>query len=132
VLYDVFRPRRIQTRSLEEESQNRATGWTIKVLYSFNETYSGDGNSPDAGVTMDKEGNLYGTTNYGGEYNYYGTVFKLSKGESGEWTETTLHSFTGGADGFYPVAGVTMHDGLLYGTTMSGGNGSGVVYETSP
>jgi uncharacterized repeat protein (TIGR03803 family) len=114
-----------------EAAYSSTTGWTTKVLYSFNATYSGDGNSPHAGVTMDKQGNLYGTTSYGGEYNYYGTVFKLSKGDTGEWTETTLHSFTGGADGFYPEAGVTIHDGLLYGTAMLGGNDSGVVFQSS-
>jgi uncharacterized repeat protein (TIGR03803 family) len=114
-----------------ETTYSNKIRWSTKVLYSFNQTYSGDGNSPHAGVTIDKEGNLYGTTNYGGEYNYYGTVFKLSKGDSDNWTETTLHSFTGGTDGFYPEAGVTIHNGWLYGTAMLGGNDSGVVFQTS-
>jgi uncharacterized repeat protein (TIGR03803 family) len=41
-----------------------------------------------------------------------------------------LHSFTGGADGSYPYAGVTRDSvGNLYGTTYSGGAGFGVVYK---
>jgi hypothetical protein len=43
----------------------------------------------------------------------------------GAWTETVLHSFTGGEDGGIPVAGLTLGpDGVLYGTTTAyGGSG---------
>jgi uncharacterized repeat protein (TIGR03803 family) len=107
------------------------TGAKTSILYSFKETYSGDGNAPHSGVIMDKEGNLYGTTSYGGAFNYYGTIFRLSKSSGGEWNETVLYSFTGGSDGYYPQAGVTMSNGFLYGTTWLGGNNSGVVYESA-
>jgi uncharacterized repeat protein (TIGR03803 family) len=80
---------------------------------------------------MDVNGNLYGTTSYGGAYNYYGTVFKLSKANF-KWMETVLYSFTGGSDGFYPGGGVAIRNGLLYGTTSQGGNGPGVVYQIQP
>ena len=106
-------------------------GWKTSVLYSFDSEYSGDGQQPEAGLTMDKKGNLYGTTFSGGANNYYGTVFKLSKSESGEWTETVLHSFTGN-DGFYPEASLAIHGGWLYGATTNGGNNSGVVFQTRP
>jgi uncharacterized repeat protein (TIGR03803 family) len=44
--------------------------------------------------------------------------------------ETVLYSFTGGADGGQPWAGVIGDStGNLYGTTLSGGNGDGVVYD---
>jgi uncharacterized repeat protein (TIGR03803 family) len=60
------------------------------VLYSF--TGGADGAQPEAGVIRDAAGNLYGTTEAGGDLNL-GTVFKLDK----TGNETALHSFTGGA-----------------------------------
>ena len=110
---------------------SKINGWRTKVLYSFGPAYSGDGIAPQAGVTMDANGNLYGTTSYGGAFNYYGTVFKLSK-PAYKWVETVLYSFTGGTDGFYPGGGVTIRNGLLYGTTSQGGNSPGVVYQIQP
>jgi len=44
-------------------------------------------------------------------YNYYGTVFKVSK-PAYKWVETVLYSFTGGSDGFYPEGGVTISNGI--------------------
>jgi len=70
----------------------------------------------------------------GGAYNHYGTVFKLSPSASG-WTETTLYSFTGNVDGFYPNTAVTLHGGWLYGATSNGGGSvtsGGVVYRVKP
>ena len=53
-----------------------------------------DGSHPRADLVMDKAGNLYGTTYYGGTNNV-GTVFKVSP----NGTETVLHSFaTNGSD----------------------------------
>ena len=95
------------------------------VLYSF--TGGPDGGSPLAAVIRDKAGNLYGTTDTGGASDA-GVVFKVDT--SGK--ETVLYSFTGGADGGYPVfAGVLLNSaGNLYGTTAGGGKlGAGVVYK---
>jgi len=107
---------------------------TITVLHSFS---GPDGNYPLAGLTMDRAGNLYGTTNWGGAYNM-GTVFRLSRAGSG-WILTTLHSFQGAPnDGAYPYSGVVFGpDGALYGTTYRGGqitynDGSGTVYRLQP
>src|ERR1019366_1278963 len=100
------------------------------VLYSF--TGGADGGYSYAGVIRGSAGNLYGTTSSGGigqGYAGYGVVFKLST--AGQ--ETVLYSFTGGADGGNPGAGV-IHDsaGNLYGTTTSGGTaGQGVVFKLS-
>lgn len=58
---------------------------TFTVLHTF--THYGDGGEPMAGLTMDRDGNLYGTTSAGGAG--YGTVFKLSHSES-VWVLTTL------------------------------------------
>ena len=81
------------------------------VLYSF--TGGADGGSPYAGVIRDSAGNLYGTTWDGGTANA-GVVYKVDT--AGQ--ETVLYSFTGGADGGSPFAGVIRDSaGNLYGTT---------------
>jgi uncharacterized repeat protein (TIGR03803 family) len=67
------------------------------VLHSFGKP--GDGAMPQAGLIQDASGNLYGTTQKGGAYNF-GTVFKVDT--TGK--ETVLYSFAGGADGEYPLA----------------------------
>jgi len=78
---------------------------------------------------LDAQGNLYGTTNRGGA-SYYGTVFKLDTAGK----ETVLYSFTGGADGGYPYAGLVLDaQGNLYGTTYGGGAaGFGTVFKLTP
>ena len=88
------------------------------VLHSF--AGGTDGSLPVAGVIADTAGNLYGTTQYGGGVACFGggcgTVFKLDK--TGK--ETVLYSFTGGADGAAPVAGLVRDAaGNLYGTAYS-------------
>jgi uncharacterized repeat protein (TIGR03803 family) len=96
------------------------------VLYSF--TGSTDGGYPMAGVVLDTEGNLYGTT-FGGGSSGAGTVFKVDP--IGE--ETVFYAFTGSTDGGYPEAGVIRDSkGNLYGTTYSGGTDSlGTVFEVN-
>jgi uncharacterized repeat protein (TIGR03803 family) len=106
------------------------TGAKTSILYSFGDS-SGDGYSPHSGLVMDKQGNLYGTTSTGGADNDYGTIFRLSKSSMGKWNETVLYSFNGGSGGYFPQAGVTMSNGLLYGTTLLGGNNSGTVFESA-
>jgi hypothetical protein len=125
--------------------------WTETVIYSFGSTTT-DGTFPLAGLIFDKQGNLYGTTFYGGTGNCSlggpviacGTVFKLSPPASpgGTWTESILYSFQGGtADGRFPAASLIFDEqGNLYGTTTSGGNGfcygfpglCGIAFKLSP
>ena len=105
---------------------------TETVLYSFCAQPScTDGSGPRAGLVLDTNGNLYGTTYGGGAYGG-GTVFKVSA--SG--TETVLHSFcaqAGCKDGSNPLADLVMDaNGNLFGTTIKGGtNGKGTVFEVS-
>jgi uncharacterized repeat protein (TIGR03803 family) len=106
----------------------------ITVLYSF--TGGTDGGNP-AGVVRDPAGNLYGTAEAGGattgacatglRHPGCGVVFKLDTAGR----EIVLHTFTGGADGAYPFAGLIRDSaGNLYGTTLNGGTADdGVVYE---
>jgi len=97
-----------------------------KVLHAF--SGGADGGAPQyGGVVIDKAGNLYGTTSYGGTHQYFGVVYKVSK--SGK--ETVLYNFTGGADGAQPNAGLVMDAaGNLYGTTTGGGaNGHGAIFK---
>jgi uncharacterized repeat protein (TIGR03803 family) len=98
-----------------------ATGWKESVLHNF--ACGADGNFPVAAVTFDNNGNLYGTTEFGGipKQDGYGIIFKLSPTEKA-WTETLLLRFANGNDGAEP-AGQLVFDsrGHLFGTTYAGG-----------
>ena len=104
--------------------------YTESVLYSFKG--GTDGWEPEAGLVLDAQGNLYGTTYEGGDLACgppygCGTVFKLDT--TGK--ETVLHSFTGPPDGAEPGAGLVLDaQGNLYGTTSRGGTyyGQGTVF----
>ena len=109
--------------------------WTETILYQF--TGGSDGSNPGGNLTFDRAGNLYGTTPYGGAFGQ-GTVFKLTPSNGG-WTESVLHSFTGGSDGEQPNGGVILDEaGNLYGTTWEGGGsgcwgpGCGTVFQLTP
>jgi len=99
------------------------------VLHSF--TSGSDGTYPPAGVVLDREGNFYGTTVYGGASTACqggcGTVFKVDP----RGNETILHSFTGVPDGENPLARLVLdREGNLYGTTSGGGAyGYGTVFK---
>jgi uncharacterized repeat protein (TIGR03803 family) len=100
-----------------------------KVLYTFKG--GADGAYPNPNVALDPAGNLYGTTNNGGDQtgsSGAGVVFKVDPAGR----ETVLHTFTGGKDGAYPNGVIRDSTGDLYGTTSNGGaSGAGVVYEIS-
>jgi len=110
-------------------------GWTETVLYSF--TGGADGGQPYNGVTLDAQGNLYGTAVVGGSggscEDGCGVVYKLTN-DGGGWSQSVLYNFTGGDDGSGPGAGLTFDDaGNLYGMTPTGGAfGLGVIYQLKP
>lgn len=93
------------------------------VLHSFS---GADGWSPQSGLVRDAAGNLYGTTQIGGPVsacriaqasNGCGVIFKVTA--TGSFS--VLHKFTG-PDGANPFARLTLSsNGVLYGTTASGG-----------
>jgi uncharacterized repeat protein (TIGR03803 family) len=112
------------------------TAWT-ETFYSF--TGSPDGARPNGGLVFDTNGNLYGTTPFGGYANETncqagcGTVFEFNP--TTQQALTTIYTFTGGADGGGPWSSLVFDTkGALYSTTEGGDNGSGpdTVYKLTP
>jgi uncharacterized repeat protein (TIGR03803 family) len=111
-----------------------ATGARAQGNYKILHRFSGDdGIHPWGSLIFDAGGNLYGTTYQGGAFGG-GAVYELSPLSGGGWKESVIYSFTGGADGFNPVAGLTFDQvGNLYGTTINGGTaGFGNVFKLAP
>src|ERR1700691_4946553 len=109
-----------------------AEAQTYTVLHDF--TDSPDGAIPNP-IIRDAQGNLYGTTKYGGiatcGLGTCGTVFKVDSAGK----ETVLYSFEGGTNGTNPDAGLVRDpSGNLYGTTQGNGfiDGSAVVFKLEP
>ncbi|MEA3488906.1 MAG: choice-of-anchor tandem repeat GloVer-containing protein [Candidatus Omnitrophota bacterium] len=97
------------------------TGFTL--LHDF-AGGADDGYSPLGDLIMDS-GTLYGMTKWGGDSNF-GTIFKINPDGGGF---TLLHEFTGGADdGSRPRGSLMIDSGTLYGMTIYGGTGRGVVF----
>src|ERR1035437_3669085 len=102
---------------------------TLTTLYSFcSQSGCPDGANPTAGLVQAANGDLYGTTYFGGT-NGQGTVFKITQGG----TLTTLYSFcsqTNCTDGTGPYAGlVQAANGDFFGTTS---NGYDTVFKITP
>jgi len=113
---------------------NTGSGWTETVLHTFS-YFTGDGYYPEAGLTFDSKGNIYGTTEGGGSYGS-GIVYRLSPltgfhGPGVTYDETILHNFDGAADGCDLESGVILDKaGNLYGTAAyCGVNYDGTVYQ---
>ncbi|HLY07355.1 MAG TPA: choice-of-anchor tandem repeat GloVer-containing protein [Rhizomicrobium sp.] len=88
------------------------------VLYSFcNGPNCPDGESPIRDLLKAGTTTLYGTANYGGQYNG-GTVFSITTGG----VYTVLHTFGSvTADGMTPISSLVKIGNRLYGTTLQGG-----------
>jgi len=130
------------------------TDWTYRTLYQFTGGLGGanasDGAQPSAPLVLGNDGSYYGMTVVGGssttcpvqpssgQYAYAhgcGTIYRLTPPSGGKaaWTETVLYRFTGTDDGAYPVAGLLVRDGALYGTTPYGGKyGFGTAFKLVP
>ena len=127
-----------------------STSGAYSVLHAF--TGDSDGGVPYGGPIGDAQGDLYGATLAGGNLGICdytvgdgkgcGVLYKLTPGG----TLTTLHTFTGGADGAAPTSRLTADcKGNLYGTAEFGGddkakacansfgvNGCGTVFKITP
>ena len=100
---------------------------TETILHTFANTP--DGAQPTGSLLRTKGGEFFGTTLQGGAANQ-GTVFEITA----DGHERVLYSFSGGADGGWPYAGL-IHgpDGTLYGTASKGGGAAaGVVFAITP
>jgi uncharacterized repeat protein (TIGR03803 family) len=109
------------------------TSGSYTTLHSF--SGGSDGSDPLGSLTMDAQGNIYGSTNDGGAVNSAcqngcGTVFQIDA--AGVFT--TLYAFTGGADGHGMNSGVAPGpNGILYGASEAGGAyGCGAVFSIQP
>jgi len=97
--------------------------WTHTAILQF--SGGNDGGVPMSRVTIDGNGDLYGTTYIGGTHER-GTVYKLILTNNG-WREVVLYDFCsvqGCSDGFEPAGPVTLNSGVVYGTTLDGGTGA--------
>ncbi len=101
---------------------------TLTTLHSFGGV---DGADPLAPLIQSTDGNIYGTTLYGGINQIsYGTVFNITP----DGAVTTVYSFcsqSGCTDGYQPQGGLVQYtDGEFYSTTSSGGMyGHGSVFK---
>jgi uncharacterized repeat protein (TIGR03803 family) len=113
------------------QSSNPPVSGTLVALASFvgNSIGATEGNTT-SGVTLDSQGNLYGTTTSGGAFGY-GTVYEIAKGSS---NLVTVASFDD-TNGAYPSGDIAIDaQGNLYGATQGGGpgglyDGLGTVWE---
>jgi uncharacterized repeat protein (TIGR03803 family) len=115
--------------------------WKQSVLFTFGNSNGAD---PEATLLLGPHGELYGTTIGGAGGNCVdgcGNVFEVIPPAAGKtkWTQTQLHVFNAGSDGWEPDSGLIADaNGALYGTTPLGGSsgcdgsGCGVVYRLTP
>jgi uncharacterized repeat protein (TIGR03803 family) len=118
--------------------------WNFTVAYTFNGLNGSKGDTPTGGLVFDHAGNLYGTTDEGGDASCNqgygcGTIFKLSPKSGGGFTFRMLGAFNG-TDGWNPLYGVIVDAlGNIYGTAYEGGDlncgppyGCGAVFTITP
>jgi hypothetical protein len=113
--------------------------WTENILHAFGK--QPDGANPGAGVVLDNEGRVYGTTQEGGTHcidGGCGALFELTPPSQtgGAWKEK-LYSFDG-KDGSFPSANLIILGSKIYGTTLYGGGNpnrgtdNGLVFAFAP
>lgn len=98
-----------------------AEAQTFSVLHNFLGPAL-DGSNPDSGLVFDQQGNLYGTTTYGGDQMCQfgcGTVYQLTPQGNGQWREHVIQRFQG-TNGSAPYAPVTLDgSGNVYGVASA-------------
>ena len=99
------------------------------LLFAFQGGFKKNPKLPGGGLLMDKTGNLYGTTQFGGNGNCpfgqldfgCGTIFRLDPSGNLE----VLYEFSGGSDGRQPFGPLVPDaNGNLYGVAQFGGDPS--------
>jgi hypothetical protein len=136
--------------------KQKGGAWTETTIYAFQGVGGSvkDGLTPEGGVIIDQEGNLYGATTLGGNGPCIllgspagcGIVYEMSPPtqKGGQWTETILYNFQGGNDGYFPIGDLVFdkHGNLFGATDFGGGKGTtcnpyyggncGTVFKLSP
>lgn len=107
-----------------ELSPTASGNWKERVIHNFSDPTT-DGQGPEAGVTFDAHGNLYGTTYGGGTYGY-GIVFELTPSGGGAWNEIILHDFDKADSGEFVSPVILDSSGNIFGA------GAGTVFEIMP
>ena len=121
----------------------RSNSWIETVLFDFSTTTTAVGFNPTGAVVFDSAGNLYGVTQSGGAGMAQfcgdpgcGVAFQLQPATTpgGSWTYNDIHDFlVKSSDGTTPVGVTVGKQGELYGTTLAGGKGDGIVFKlTAP
>ncbi len=110
-----------------------AQAQTLTVLHEF--AGGVDGANPSAGLTLDRAGELYGTSS-GAAQSTIGTVFRITPSN---WLLEPVYKFVQFNHGLYPNTRLIFGpDGSLYGTTWKGGGGAcagegcGVIFKLQP
>ena len=99
------------------------------VLWTFAANDTTNGATNDHGFLTRIGTTLYGTTEFGGQYNK-GIVFSMD--ESGS-NFRIVHSFGADGDGQEPFGSLALIRGMLYATTSKGGaSGAGTVFSINP
>jgi uncharacterized repeat protein (TIGR03803 family) len=107
--------------------------WQKRTIYRF--AGGGKGYQPRGQLLFGKDGALYGVASRGGFANSAcadspdtgcGLVYKLTPPDTpgALWIYTVLYRFKNYDDGIFPIGGLVMKDGALYGTTTQGGGSS--------
>jgi hypothetical protein len=107
-------------------------GWVEITLHTF--AGGPDGADPSGPVTVDTNGDVYGTTLYGGGTpqcdnvtSGCGTVFRLHAADN--WNENLLHRFQAKNDGEQPIGGIVLDEHRnIFGTAQGGKDGYGTVF----
>lgn len=106
----------------------------IQTLYTFPQGYT----TPRSGVTVNPDGDMYGTSATGGSssgcggFTGCGYIFKLKKSSSGVWSEAWTHNFAGNGDlDGNPDGPPLVYNGKVYGTVI-GYNACGGIYQINP
>jgi uncharacterized repeat protein (TIGR03803 family) len=105
--------------------------WHQSVIHTF--TGGSDGYGPGNGLTLAKDGSLFGMTPTGGTHGL-GIIYQLNPGASGTWKLKVIHAFSGGDDGATGSAGRLLLDGAggLFGvSTVGGAHGAGAAFHVT-